>query len=271
MKAAMSHKPLNRSWAGAVVFIFLAAILCSEAANNGDSGPMPPCGSTTIPPYPGVDNSPATKAWDRSDLSRAWTPPPCTGWATPGFTTLVGTAAVFRHSSGVEGLLRRIGAISELEGVRYWSTTHKRWQTLIVSANALSGPAAGRRRKNFSPDEITQNKFLYYQQEDNLSGKAIYRMHIQSISPDRLVFDTENISTMRYLLLPIFRAGEMQSIYFFDRESQDIWRYYSITRTGANASRLTGGHAASSINRAVAFYRYLAAIPTDQEPPAAPD
>jgi hypothetical protein len=95
-------------------------------------------------------------------------------------------------------------------------------------------------------------------------------MHIQIISPDRLVFETENLSIMRYFMLPIFRAGEMQSIYFFERESQDVWRYYSIVRMGANASRLAGAHVASSINRAVAFYRYLADIPTDQEPPASP-
>jgi hypothetical protein len=61
----------------------------------------------------------------------------------------------------------------------------------------------------------------------------------------------------------------MQSVYFLDRESDDLWRYYSIARTGRNASRLTAGHDASSINRAVAFYRAMAGIPTDQEPPAA--
>ena len=266
----MSQKPHYRRWPGVVPFVLLAAILCGEDANHVNSGPVPPCGSTTVPPYPAVDSSPTVKAWDGSDLGRDWTPPACTGWTTPGITMLVVTAARFRQSSGVEGLLHRIGDISGLAGVRYWSTTHKRWQTLIVDAYALSGPADSRRRKDFSQDEIREGELLYYQQEDNLSGKAIYRMHIQEISPDRLVFDTENVSTMRYLLLPIFRAGEMQSIYFFERESQDIWRYYSIARTGANASRLAGGHAASSINRAVAFYRYLAAIPTDQEPPASP-
>ena len=162
------------------------------------------------------------KTWDRSDLAPNWTAPACTGWSTPGFTTLVAIVALFRHSTGVEGLVGRIGAISELAGVRYWSTTHKRWQALIVDAYALPGPAGGRRRQDFSPDEVTEDKFLYYQQEDNLSGKAICRMHIQSASPDRLAFDTENISTVRYFLLPIVGAGEMQSIYFFERESQDI-------------------------------------------------
>ena len=74
---------------------------------------------------------------------------------------------------------------------------------------------------------------------------------------------------MRYFLVTLFHPGEMQSIYFLDRESDNVWRYYSIARTGRNASRLAAGHESSSINRAVAFYRFLVGIPTDQEPPAA--
>jgi hypothetical protein len=62
----------------------------------------------------------------------------------------------------------------------------------------------------------------------------------------------------------------MQSIYFFDRESQDVWRYYAIARTSKIASLLTLGNNASYINRAVAFYRFLTGIPTDKEPPASP-
>jgi hypothetical protein len=58
---------------------------------------------------------------------------------------------------------------------------------------------------------------------------------------------------MRYLLIPIFHPGDLQSIYFLERESQDVWRYYSIARTGKNANALTAGHEESSVNRAVAF------------------
>ena len=61
----------------------------------------------------------------------------------------------------------------------------------------------------------------------------------------------------------------MQSIYFLDRESENVWRYYSIARTGKNANRLIAGNESSAVNRAVAFYRYLVEIPTGQEPPAA--
>ena len=94
-------------------------------------------------------------------------------------------------------------------------------------------------------------------------------MHVTKASADRIVFDVENVGSLRYFLVTLFSSGEMQSIYFLDRESDDVWRYYSMVRTGRNASRLTTGHASSSINRAVAFYRSLAEIPTDQEPPAA--
>jgi hypothetical protein len=166
-------------------------------------------------------------------------------------------------------LLRRIGAISELAGMRYWSTTHKQWQTLIEDAHALTGPQPSQRRRDFTPDEMKKGKVFYFEQVDNLSGTAIYRMHIAEASPGRLVIDVENVSVVRYSFVTLFHPGEMQSIYFLDRESGNVWRYYSIARTGRNASRLAAGHESSSVNRAVAFYRSLVGIPTDQEPPAA--
>jgi hypothetical protein len=153
--------------------------------------------------------------------------------------------------------------------MRYWSTTHKQWQTLIVDAYALTGLQPSQRREDFTPDEMKKGNVLYFQQVDNLSGKAIYRMLIAEASADRLVFDVENVSTMRYLFIPVFHPGEMQSIYFLDRESENVWRYYSIVRTGMNANQLVTGNESSAANRAVAFYRYLVGIPTDQEPPAA--
>jgi hypothetical protein len=67
----------------------------------------------------------------------------------------------------------------------------------------------------------------------------------------------------------MLRPGDLQSMYFLDRESDDVWRFYSVMRTGKNASGLIAGNEASSINRAVAFYRHLAKIPATQEPPGA--
>jgi hypothetical protein len=232
-------------------------------------GPQPPCGKKSIPDYPGLDEPAIVKSWSASDFSGDWRPPACTGWVAVGFTTLVTTVARFRHVTEAEGLLRRIGAISELAGVRYWSTTHKRWQTLIVDAYSLTTLRPDKRRDDFQPDEMKEGNVLYFEQVDNLSGKAIYRMHIAEASAYRLVIDVENVSTMRYLFIPIFHPGETQSICFLDRESDNVWRYYSIVRTGKSANRLIAGNESSAVNRAVAFYRHLVGIPTDQEPPAA--
>jgi hypothetical protein len=177
--------------------------------------------------------------------------------------------ARFPDTSEAEGLLRHIGAISQLAGMRYWSTTHKQWRTLIVNAYALTDSKPGQRREDFTPDEMKEGKVLYFEQIDNLSGKATYRMHIVEVSASRLVFDVENVSTMRYYFIPILHPGELQSMYFLDRETDKVWRYYSIVRTGKNANGLIAGNESSSVNRAVAFYRSLVGIPTTQEPPGA--
>ena len=263
------HETLARTWTWhRIRFVFSLMLLC-QAHGYAQSGPQPPCGEYPVPPYPGLDSAPSVKFWSESDFGQDWRPPACTGWAAAGFATLVTTVARFRHTSEAEGLLRHIGAISELAGMRYWSTTHKQWQTLIVDAYALTGLQPGQRREDFTLDEMKEGKVLYFEQVDNLSGKAIYRMHIAEASADRVVFDVENVSIMRYLFVTLFHPGEMQSIYFLDRESENVWRYCSIVRTGKNANQTFTGNESSAINRAVAFYRSLVGIPTGQEPPAA--
>ena len=209
------------------------------------------------------------KSWSGADLGRDWIPPSCTGWSATGFTTLVTTVARFRYSAGADGLLRHIGAISELAGVRYWSTTHKRWQTLITEAHALNDSQSNRRRDDFTAEEMKPGATLYFEQADNLSGRAVYRMQIAEASSDRIVVNVENVSPLRYFYLTVIPASETQSIYFLDRESDSVWRYYGIVRIGKNANRMIAGNESSSINRAVAFYRHLVGIRTDLEPPAA--
>jgi uncharacterized protein DUF6675 len=232
-------------------------------------GPQLPCGKQPVPSYPALTDSAVVKSWSKSELGDNWKPPGCTGWTEVGFTTLVTVAARFSHPSGTIDLRQHIGAISQLKGLRYWSTTKKRWQVLIVDAYALSEAEDGKRRRDFAPDEIKEGNLLYFEQVDNLSS-GIYKMRILEASETRLVFGIENLSTIRFHLLPIFHPGELQSMYFLDRESDKVWRYYSILRTGRNANGLIAGNESSSINRTVAFYRFMVRIPSTREPPAAP-
>src|SRR5450759_2570616 len=137
MSADPRYESTARTWTGrGIRFLFSVMLLC-QAHGYAQSGPQPPCNKEPFPPYPGLDSSPIVKFWSESDFSRDWRPPACISWAEAGFSTLTATVARFRCTSGAEGLLRHIGAASELAGMRYWSSTHKRWQTLIVSAHAL--------------------------------------------------------------------------------------------------------------------------------------
>ncbi len=208
-------------WLRVVALSLLTSILYCEAPSHADAGPQLPCGSGALTAYPDLDASPVVRAWEDPNLGRTWAPPACIGWAAPGFSTLVATIARFRYSGGVEGLRSRVGAISGLTGMRYWSTSRRRWQQLIVDASALRG-ATGERRGDFSLDEVAESRNLYFEQKDSLLGSAVYRVRVRSDSPERRVFDTENTSTIRYFLLPLFGPSEVQSVYFSERESRDV-------------------------------------------------
>ena len=112
-------------------------------------------------------------------------------------------------------------------------------------------------------------KPLYFEQTDNLTGKGVFRLHIADVSADRIVFDTENVSTCVSVGDRVFHPATCNRSTFFGREPGNVWRYYSILRTGVHASSLVTANDSSAINRAIAVYRRFVGIPTDQEPPAA--
>jgi hypothetical protein len=214
-----------------------------------------------------VDATPTVKFWRPADVNNSWPPPACTRWNNPRFNAIVTTVGRFRYSGPADGLMRRVGAVSSLEGVRYWSETTGKWKTFILRAHAVTAPKDRRMRSDFSPDEIRRGDTVFYEQTDNLAGRVLYRMRVLESSPTRIVIAAENAEPLKYLWFSLAAAGGVQSIYFFDRDSPGVWRFYGIMRIGDHTSRLLTRAPASFMNRAVAFYRHYAGIPTDQEPP----
>jgi hypothetical protein len=245
--------------------------LLGSRAEAAEDGPRAPCGVAPVPGYavPGA----APNLWSASSgkLSRDWVPQACTSWAAPGFDVLVAVAGSFRYDGEIDDLLTRIGAISSRKGIRYWSTTDKAWLPLVTEAYALGSPDAERKVPDFSAAEMAKGQSHFYAQSDNRSsGKTVYRQRVLEADRDRLVFESENVTAVKKLIMPLFGAGDLQAVYFLERRSPGVWNFYSLTRTRAGSSLLSTGSEASYINRAVAFYRHLAGIPTDLSPPAAP-
>ena len=201
------------------------------------------------------------KVWPRD---AAWTPPVCTGWGDAGYGTLIVLAGRFPMAGGEAALIERIGAISKLQGVRYWSTTRGAWETLITSAGALTA-VNGVSRKDFGREELAAGSTVYFEQEDNLGGGAVYRLKVRKAGPEGIVFETENVTPISLLFVTMFGAGDVRTVYWLEREQGDVWRCWVMTRIGVKANALaTGaGREASWTNRAVALYRHLAGMKND--------
>ena len=241
---------------------FLASIVLLSSHATFAQAPDP-CGMTAR-----NAGGPAVQIWTETKIDRGWVPPACSGWMMIGARSLVEISGRLEIKGGSAGILERFGAISASIGVRYWSATTKRWKTLITGAYALDG--TDHARGDFAPTEMLPGNTLHYFQSDNGAGASRYRLRVIAISSDRIVLTVENATTIRFLLLPLFGPGELQTLYVLERVSEAEWQYTSLTRTAVSASALTDAYTDSAINRSIAMFRHIAGIPTDQEPPAAP-
>ena len=236
------------------------AMLNAPFAALAIEGPRPPCGGEAPePPFPEAGAAPNVRLWHASELPPEWRPPLCSGWGELRFDQLVGLAGRLPSGVSAEDLMTRLGAISGWIGIRYWSAT--RCRELISDAHALTGPGEDLRRPDFAPKEMVAGKDLYFFQDDNgPGGGAVYRMRLREVAADRLVLETENVSAIMVLMMPLFEPGELRALYVVKRDSGGGWTYYSLSGVTSGGSPLARGHDASYVNRALALYAHLAGV-----------
>ena len=239
-------------------------------ARAGDdvAPPQLPCGAEPYPPLAAPGAPPNVRAW-RGAAARDWQPPACTGWTRSGFDILVGVAGSFRHDGEIDALLARAGGYAAKKNIRYWSVTEKAWKPLVTEVWALNGADPAQRRADFTAAEVAKGRELYFAQSDNRSSaKAVYRDRVLQADRERLMVARENITPVKMMLITLFEPGDLQIFYVVERRAPGVWGFYGLTRTRMASSLLPLGDEGSYVNRAVAFYRHMAGIPTDQEPPA---
>ena len=264
-------------WAMFAALALLAvpvAVIAGEAQTPTarDAQPVLPCGAHARPAFPAVGAPPAIETWRAAELAKTgWKPPACTGMSSSARSKLVvALAATFRFEGDSHILLSRVGAMSSYRKMRYWSTSDKAWRPIANDAAALSTADPKTRRADFSPAELTKNVQLYYWMDDSRSGSVVYRLHVLEHAAHRIVVGSENLSPVQARFLTLFEPGTMQTAEFLERRGADRWEYYLLTRIDGRASVFASASEESYINRAVARYREIAGIPTEQEPPAAP-
>src|SRR4051794_3832352 len=101
------------------------------------AGPPSPCaGPPSLDAEPG--RPPVVQVWSGGTLGETWRPAACMGWTSPGFRVLVAITGTFRDATAA-GPLGRLGAISALPEMRYWSVADGVWEPLVSKATALTG------------------------------------------------------------------------------------------------------------------------------------
>lgn len=244
--------------------MFLMGLVCSLAI--AADTPRTPCAGDPNPPYAGVGQDPAVRAWVGGKgglrLDSA-----CTPSLSGTFRLVAALSGSFRSDGDVVALLARFGAVSQIRGIRYWSVSNKRWADLITRSSALTGPR-GAERADFAAAEMKIGQDLFFVQSDtSLTSDVGYRMRIVKAEKEQIIVEFENVTPLKFFVT-LFEPGELRTVHFLTRHSHDVWNYYLLT--AVNGSRAEGNKS-SIINRAAALYRYVAAQQTDREPPLAPD
>ena len=245
----------------------LFALLTSSVGLAAESAPRAPCDSPPVPAYAPVDTPPAVAAQLSKD-GTARVAAPCAAELADGFDAVVVLSGSFRFQGDAKELLERLGALSKLQGLRYWSTTDRSWTQLIPKSHALDKVDKGYKpRADFSAAEMSAGNELFYSQSDNRSKHELtYRMRVTASGPDQIVVQARNITGFKGLVASV-APGDLRTVQFLRRRGKGIWDYYLVS---AIRKTVIGTREASLINRASALYRYVAGQRIDAEPPLAP-
>jgi hypothetical protein len=231
--------------------------------------PQPPCaGGASFPAFGSTDGAPAVEVWRGAELA-GWEPPACIGFGPLDRDTVVTTAGRFSEPGGAAAIAARIAHISARLDIKAYSVHDRRYKQLYKTAFALDdgmGPSQSR-RADFTGADLQPGRALRFWEEENslLQGTA-YRLTVRERTENRIVYSVVNESALTTWLFTAVRPGEFRQLYVLEREQDDVWRFYGYAEARARLGpfKLSSG---SYINRANAYFHYVAGQPTDRDPP----
>jgi hypothetical protein len=258
-------------WSVPVAFIVLAmaAAISNAVAMASDRPAQPGCMSGgVLPVYAPLDAPPVAQV---TRVPTGGTLPAGASCfeKTDSAATWITVASIVRTSNSQSRFIERLGAISTLSTVQYWSTTEQKWRPMVTSASAITAANSRLPRRDYSLAELITGEDRYYSVTDSRSGRPVtYRLRILQNQPTELLAETANVDAIRQWGITLYAPAGLHTLYFLKKQSADVWAYYSITRVLSNTF-LAEGHDKSFINRAIALYRHIVGLPTNAEPPAA--
>jgi hypothetical protein len=158
-------------------------------------------------------------------------------------------------------VLRKLGAISSYPGMRYWSVTDDRMETLITDAFAVGPAPFGKKRPDFVPAEFESGNDIVFSEQDNrLPNPTLYRMRVVQRSQDHIVIDISNINPVKRLLLTLFWPGDLHTALFISSSSDGRLTCYAVSGLHTSGWSRILGNPRSHLNRLLALYGHISGI-----------
>lgn len=241
-----------------LVLVMCSAVLARDL-------PAPPCVGPPTPAYPAVLDAPAIDIWlDQQDLSN-WRVPACLNWSESTATVLIAVAGRFQHEGSADEMLARLGAASQYNGISYWSWSRQRWRELYAKSVALNAAETSAERPDFEADELQKGGEVFIlQDESGPVGEVIQRVTIIDRSENRIEIAVTNVTPARFAFLTLFEPYGSEVRLWLERQAQDQWTYYSLTRLSGSALLAREALERSYSHRAQAMFRYLTGIEPQQ-------
>ncbi len=158
--------------------------------------------------------------------------------------------------AGIYGLLR---SFASLEGIQYYSASHRAMRTLYAESYRIDDPVTRTRLPDPPPppaSAIPAAESLFALQRDLSFGSNVYGYNFLGIE-GAVVVEVSNLSRMSYGILPIAAPGALKTRLFVVQAADAIIFY---TESGAKAPGIFRARLEESFsNRAAALFAWFSA------------
>lgn len=216
------------------------------------------CGSAPRTPIPAAGAQPVVATWVSTQASTS-PAPDCTGLRARDFVLVTSVTARMAEAASADALLARMGAVSIMKGMTYWSEKDQRREVLITDAAAVTAAGSATRRADFSVSELKAGQTVYFAQHDNRASNEVgYSMRVVQATPTGWMVAIENTTPVKLYLVTLFEPGDIQTVISVEQLAPGQWGYRSLTGIRKVGVGSVESYRGSYANRAVAMFEHIA-------------
>ena len=243
----------------------LQALLCLWSGTAAAWGQPLQCGQAPSPPFPPPEKPAIVQSW-LQDGRQDGPLPDCGHLRGREFALLVRVTASWTAPGDVRDQLLRLGAVSAMKDMHYWSFSDRKRQPLVRDSFAVDGPASTKPRADFTLAELRSGAVLHYLQSDyRTSSLVLYSLQVLHSGNDSFTLRIENLGDVRFMGVTFVPARAMQWLLTVERLGPERWGYRSLLGVQQLGFGMAEKYRLSNLSRSVAMFDLLSGRQTEIE------